>query len=117
MTRDPNPRGLVTLQEAAELSEQQNPGSGIGVAEVYRRFVRDPDPPLAQRIKGKWYIRRSEALQLTRREPSADERKAYQLRPYLDRAAAWERAAKRAGTTVPLLACQLLDVASGWHED
>lgn len=117
MTRDPNPRGLVTLQEAAELSEQQNPGHGIGPAEVYRRFVRDPDPPLAVRVKGKWYIRRSEALTLTRRAPSTDERRAVQVRPKIDRYAAWEAEATRSGMSVGVWLLALADRASGWSEE
>lgn len=109
MTRTPTPtRGRVTIDEAAAIS-------GLGRDEVYRRIRLGRIASAVQADDGTWTISRSDARKLERhRALVAPTRKAYQLRVPLDRAAAWEAEAKRRGTTVGILAMELMDRAAGW---
>jgi hypothetical protein len=72
--------------------------------------------PSAVKDSSGWTIHRADAEQLKRRPPAGDKRKAYMVRPKLDRAAAWEAAAKRRGLTVGVSLLELADRESGWRE-
>lgn len=104
------PRGRVTLEQAAEIS-------GLSRATVHRRVIAGTVPARTE-PDGSLSIARGDVKSLKPREPGQSDaagRKPVQLRPTLERYAAWKRAAgdKPVSTWLGSLA----DAAAGWSND
>jgi len=101
-------RGRVTMAEAAKLA-------GVSKSAVQRRVDANEVPSRVE-PGGFITIARSDVKLIQPREPGeGDGRKAYMVRPDLERAAAWERTAAAAGKPVSSWLAALADAASGYN--
>lgn len=96
----------LTLQEAAT-------ASGLSYRQVYRRVVQHQVCPSER--KGQSYtIAADDVHLLVPRPPAKDPRPGFTLRPSVEQAKAWKRAAGR-GRTVSSWLLKLANAASGWE--
>lgn len=102
------PRGRLTLRQVAAQS-------GLSYERVCE-LVRKGEVP-STRIGDVYTVSAKDAARVQRRPRSNDPRKPYMVRVKLDRAAAWERAAKATDPTQPVSTWlgELADAASGWR--